>query len=165
MTEKELRSLSKLELLEMLRQQELEIGQLTVEKEESARMLDERRVSFEQAGSLADASVVLSGVMKAAQDAADVYLDNIKNLEAEKAEIAAKIEQESIDKVAFIYTEAERRRAEAENETRQIIINTQRFLDWYAAQLTAMRAGFFDAVQRMGMADAINADDFKPQNQ
>ena len=159
MTEKELRSLSKLELLRMLRQQELEIGQLTVEKQETEKKLDERRVSIEQAGSLAEASVLLSGVMRAAQDAADVYLDNIKALEAEKAEMAAKFEQESRDKLAHMYDEAERRRSDAENETKQIIINTQRFLDWYAAQLTAMRGGFLDAVQRMGMADAIYTEE------
>ena len=164
MTEKELRSLSKLELLELLRQQELEIGQLTADKEESDRMLVERRVSIEQAGSLADASLALSGVMRAAQDAADVYLDNIKTLEAEKAAMAAKVEQESIEKVAYIYTEAERRRSDAEHETRQIIINTQRFLDWYSAQLTAMRAGFHDAVTRLGMGDAIYTDGTATQN-
>ena len=158
MTEKELRSLSKLELLEMLRQQELEIEHLTVEKEETAKKLDDRRVSFEQAGSLADASVVLSGVMKAAQDAADVYLENIRTLEAEKKALAEKLERETVDKIASIYSEAEKRRADAENETVQILVNMQKFLDWHSSQLTATRAGFVDAVEKMGMTAAVYHD-------
>ena len=154
MTEKELRALSKLELLEMLRRQELEIEQLTVEKDESVKQLGERRVTIEEAGSLADASLVLSGVMKAAQDAADVYLDNIKNLEAKKEAMVDKLEQETTEKIAYIYAEAEHRRAQAEEETKKIIDKAWKFMEWHSEQLNKMRAEFKEKVNNMGPLDS-----------
>lgn len=164
MTEKDLRSLSKLELLEMLRQQELEIEQLTVEKEESEKQLDDRRLSIDNAGSIAEASVLLSGVMKAAQEAADVYLENVKTLESEKIAMAEKLEQESMDRVAVIFSEAERRRAEAENETRQILENINRILSWFSSQLSVMHNGFHEAVIKLGMQDAVKDVEPLPLN-
>lgn len=172
MTENELRAMSKLELLEMLRRQELEIEQLSAGREGETRQPEApirppemQRVAFERAGSgsLDDASTVFTGVMRAAQDAADVYLQNIKNLEAEKTAIIEKLEQEKIEKAAHIYTEAERRRHEAEEEAKRIFANTKRFLDWHTAQLATMRAGFRDAVSKMGMADIFFAEDSDAQ--
>jgi len=157
-TDKELRSLSKPELLEMMYQQVLEIEKLSAEKDEALKKLDERRVSLEEAGSLAEASLMLSGVMKAAQDAADVYLENIRNIEADKAALAERLENEAKEKSVAIYVAAEQRRAEAENATKQIVVNTQRFLDWYSTQLDAMRNGFREMAISIGMWDMLNAE-------
>ena len=158
MTEKQLRSLSKPELLEMMHQQGLEIERLSGENEEMSKKLDERRLSVEQAGSLAEASMMLSGVMKAAQDAADVYLDNIRNIESEKAATAQELEREAMERTVAIYAEAERRRAGAEDAAKQIVANAERFLNWYAEQLAAMREGFREMVDNLGLMGTTGAD-------
>ena len=107
-----------------------------------------------------NASVVFGSIMRAAQDAADVYLENIKNLEAEKTAIAEKLEQEQerVEKIEQAYGEAERKRAAAEEEAKRVLINTKRFLDWHSTQIAAMQAGFNEAVQKMGMSEAVFGD-------
>jgi len=52
-------------------------------------------LSLENAGSLAEASLSVAGVMRAAQEAADMYLQNIKQIEAEKIAAAEKIVEEA----------------------------------------------------------------------
>lgn len=82
MTEKELRSLGKIQLLELLHEQEKEITKLTRERDRYKKKLEERQALFSEIGSLAEASLAVTGVFKAAQSSADMYLDNIRNLEA-----------------------------------------------------------------------------------
>ena len=144
MTDKQLRSLDKMQLLDILRQQEIEIEGLvaekeaslairkklasekaamakiweetTREKEEMAKNFEERMKTLEKAGSIAEASLMLSGVMKSAQEAADLYLENIKMLEAEKSALSEKIEYDARAKAEAIISEAERKCAAIERE-------------------------------------------------
>lgn len=94
MADKELKKLSRAEILELLltqtrRVEELE-AKLQKQEEEFQKekaILEERVASREiaiaEAGSIADASLILNGVFEAVQKAADQYLDNIKRMEAE----------------------------------------------------------------------------------
>ncbi len=80
MTEKELKRASRGELLEMLITQ-MEENKLLKEKVDLLQaQLDERTVNLGHAGSIAEASLVLSGVFEAAQTAAQHYLDNVKRM-------------------------------------------------------------------------------------
>lgn len=117
--------MDKMQLLNILRQLELEIENknklvetLAAEKNELAKRLEDRRLSLEKAGSLAEASLLVSGVIQSAQEAADVYLDNIKRLEAEKISAASTIEAETQLKVDAMIQEAEKKRDEIESEAR-----------------------------------------------
>lgn len=136
MNSKQLRSLSKLDLLEIMHRQELEIERLTAEKEEAVSMLDERQLSVRQAGSLAEASLMVSGILRSAQDAADIYLENIRSLEAEKSAAAEKLEKEAMAKAAAIIEKSEHYRIEAETRARQIVTEIQRYLDEFFSQTT-----------------------------
>jgi len=91
MTDKQLRSLSKTQLYSLLHKQELEIERLGAENIK----LTEKSVSLEQAGSLAEASMIVSGIMEAAQSAADIYLDSIQTVETERLESIEKLEEEA----------------------------------------------------------------------
>ena len=73
-----LRKLNKLQLLELLAQQERELQALRKELEEKNAALEERRIRIEQAGSIAEASLKLNEVFEAAQRAADQYLESLK---------------------------------------------------------------------------------------
>lgn len=78
MTEKELKHLSRADLLELLLEQSQENDRLRQELTEAQTKLEERTIRLESTGSLADAALALSGVFEAAQEACDLYLDNIR---------------------------------------------------------------------------------------
>ena len=85
MKEKDLRMLKRVELLDMLIEQGRlvdaqaeEIKKLKEECEELNRKLEDRKVSLEKTGSLAEASLKIAKVFLAAEDAAKIYLENLK---------------------------------------------------------------------------------------
>ena len=83
MTDKELRRLSRAELLEMLLAQTEENERLRARLAEVERTLDDRRIEATRAGSLAEASLRLNGVFQAADQAANRYLENVRRLARE----------------------------------------------------------------------------------
>ncbi len=85
MTEKELHRLKRGELLELLveqgelvQKQQKELDSLREQVKSLNARLEERQIAISQSGSLAEASLKLSGIFEAAQKAADLYLDNVR---------------------------------------------------------------------------------------
>ena len=76
MTEKELRRLSRAELLEMLLAQTEENRQLKKELQEAEEALEDRRIAIEESGTMAEAALRLNGVCEAADRAVQQYLEN-----------------------------------------------------------------------------------------
>ncbi len=70
----ELRRLKKLELLEIILEQEKEIERLTRLTEELQQKLEDRQIKIAESGSIAEAALKLSGIFEAAQRAADMYI-------------------------------------------------------------------------------------------
>lgn len=102
MTDKELRKLSRAELLEMLIAQSKEVALLKKQLQEANEKLEDKRIMIENSGSIAEAALHLNGVFEAAQNAAEQYLENIK-------------------RQSYICTETERKNSEqAEN----LLLNT-----------------------------------------
>jgi len=132
MTDKQLRSISKTELLKLLHRQELEIERLNAENAK----LSERAHSLENAGSLAEASLLVSGLMEAAQSAADIYLDSIQKVEAEKLGAIVKLEQEA---KARALRENERMNAEAKARIERVVIDILRAFDNQVSKLAEMK--------------------------
>ncbi|MGN0405782.1 MAG: hypothetical protein ACI4F1_11210, partial [Bariatricus sp.] len=91
MTEKELRKLNRAELLEMLIAQSKEVEELRAQVSELRKKLDDREICLDQAGSIAEASVLLNGVFEAAQAAAQQYLENIQMLSGRQEQICAEM--------------------------------------------------------------------------
>ncbi len=83
MTDKELRKLTRSELLEMLIIQTERNEMLNAELDEARRQLKNRKIICEKAGTLSEASLQLSGVFKAAEEAAGIYLENLERMSAE----------------------------------------------------------------------------------
>ena len=81
MTEKELKKLSRQELLEVLLVQSKKIDRLRAQLDEARQQLSEKELAIAEAGSIAEASLSLSGVFEDAQKAADQYLSNIHRME------------------------------------------------------------------------------------
>lgn len=132
MTDKELKRLSRGELLEMLLFQTQEVDRLKQELENAEERLQQRKIDQENAGSIAQAALQLNGVFDAAQAAADQYLENIKALEAKSIERCRLMEERTKDKCRAYVRKAESdaagyweellqklREADAENEWRE----------------------------------------------
>ena len=83
MTDKELRKLSRAELLEMLIQQTERNEELEAELKKAKTELRNRAITIENAGSLAEAALQINGVFEAADRAAKQYLRNVQRM-AEK---------------------------------------------------------------------------------
>lgn len=83
MTERELRKLSRLDLLELLLRQMEENERLRTELKQAQEQLESRELMIENAGSIAQASLQISRVFEAAQMAADVYLENVRQMARE----------------------------------------------------------------------------------
>jgi hypothetical protein len=78
MTDRELHRLSRKELLDLLIQQSKETKNLQERLDAAEEQLASRRIEVENAGSIAEASLRLNGVFQAAQEAADQYLENVR---------------------------------------------------------------------------------------
>lgn len=80
MVEKELKKLSRRELLEILIMQSKRVEKLEAQLAEANRKLEDRRIRLEKVGSIAEAALVLNNVFEAAQRAAEQYLENVEKV-------------------------------------------------------------------------------------
>ena len=99
MTEKELKKLNRYQLLELLIIQTERADKLQTALEEAEQRLNDREINISALGSIAEASLQLTGVFEAAQEAADVYIKEAKKR-------AEKIEEEAHQKGAAIIVQA-----------------------------------------------------------
>ena len=113
LTEKELRKLNRYQLLEMLIIQTERANELEKKLEEAQAKLDSREVQMTVMGSIAEASLQLSGVFEAAQNAADTFLEKAKEraatLEADAQHRAEAILEEARQQARQILRDAESR--------------------------------------------------------
>lgn len=105
MTDKELKKLGRAELLEMLLTQTREVETLKKQVEELTARVDSRKIAIANAGSIAEASLMLNGVFEAAQNAAQQYLENLAMLDETREDI----ERESRERAEAILAEAKAR--------------------------------------------------------
>lgn len=89
MKEKAIRKMSREELLELLIQYsdekealEMRVAELENKLAAARKKLEDRTIAISKAGSIAEASLQLSGVFEAAQRAADQYLENIRRMDS-----------------------------------------------------------------------------------
>lgn len=112
MTDRELRKLSRSDLLDLLLRQTREIEQLREELQEAEEQLASRRLAVDEAGSIAEASLQLNGVFEAAQSACAQYIENVRARSEEQERICIRMEQETREKCDRMLANA-RREADA----------------------------------------------------
>ena len=94
MADKTLRKLKRAELLEMLIDQSKEVEDLKKQVAELTGKLEDRQILLDRAGTIAEASFQMNGVLEAAQTAAQQYLDNLDGLIRRQEEKCAQAEEE-----------------------------------------------------------------------
>lgn len=109
MTEKELRRLSRADLLEMLIDQSVELEQTQKKLAAAEEALASRVIEINSAGSIAEAALRLNGVFEAAQAACDQYVQNINLLNERSEMVCRRMEQESREKADRLLEETRRK--------------------------------------------------------
>ncbi len=112
---KELGKMKRVELLELLLDVTQENEKLRAKNRKLAKRLASRQVVAKKAGSIAEASMRLSGVFKAAQNAADGYLNSLKQMEEDSSGMIREAELEA----ARIIEEAKQESAEIRRKARK----------------------------------------------
>ena len=78
--QKNIKKISRKELLEILVIQSKKIDELQIELDKTKKLLESKEILISEAGSIAEASLKLNKVFEIAQQAADQYLENIKKI-------------------------------------------------------------------------------------
>ncbi len=78
MTDKELKKLSRADLLELLLEESRENERLREKLRIASEKLKDRSIQIREAGSIAEAALRLNGVFEAAEAAAQQYVENVR---------------------------------------------------------------------------------------
>lgn len=119
MTEKEIRKLKRAELLEIMVEQGKQIDNLRTENEELKKKLSDRMICIDKAGTIAEASLQLSGIFEAAQAASAQYMENIQYLSERQESICSKMEQETREKCFKMEQEAQEKSSQMERSAEE----------------------------------------------
>lgn len=157
MTEKEMRKLSRGDLLEMLIAQSQELQTCKEKLATAETALLNRQIQIDNAGSIAEASLALSGVFNAAELACQQYMENIRLLSERQESVCAQMEAESRSRAQQIILDAEQKRDAIFQETQQECCemrqraqaDSQRYWD----EVTAKLETFYDA--HVGLRELI----------
>jgi hypothetical protein len=152
MTDKQLRSLSKTQLFSLLHKQELEIERLNSENTK----LSEQAVSLEQAGSLAEASILVSGIMESAQRTADIYLESIQKVESAKLESISRLEEEAKQRALRTI---ELKNAESKARIEQLVNDMLQFFDNQVSSFAVMKEDLTELIIRNDLEYIIPGND------
>ena len=114
MTEKELKRLTRADLLEMLIAQSEELRQVKERLKTAEAALANRVIEIDNAGSIAEASLRLNGVFEAAQAACEQYTENIRLLSERSKLVCRRMEEESREQAERLLEQTRRRCEEME---------------------------------------------------
>ena len=78
MTDKEFKRLSRPQLIDVIYQLQIKQEELVADNEKLTKELEDKRIRVSEAGNIAEASLEIHNVMKAAQSAAEHYLEEVK---------------------------------------------------------------------------------------
>ncbi len=150
MTERELKKLSRADLLQLLLDERRENEHLQQKLKEADEKLNERTIALEEAGSIAQAVMQLNGVFKAAEAAASQYVENVQRLSSEKE---AKCWQMEIDAKARAQSIID----EAQDYSRKVHSET----DKYQTLLTEKLKAMLREHESPGIVSALHGEEHK----
>lgn len=157
MTDKDVQKLRRAELLEMLIEQSKEVEKLRTELDEANRKLEDRRIAIENAGSIAEASCMMSGIFEAAQAAAQQYLENIQYLNDNQERICeeklAKTKAECEELEMKTQKKCEALEKAADEKCREMLREAKEGAEAQWAEISGKLENFYEA--HKGLRDII----------
>lgn len=131
MTNKELKRMSRAELLEILLTQTREVERLQESLAQAEQKLADQRICIEEAGSIAQAALQLNGVFEAAQAAADQFLRNASEMEERTRAKCQSMEEETQAKCREMIHQAEQEASRYWEDVREQIKDPFRDHMWW----------------------------------
>lgn len=117
----DLRKLNRKELLEILLEQTTRIEDLEAELEKVSAKVDSKKISINETGSIAEASLKLTDIFKAADEAVEIYKQNaIEQLKKEEKEQKKELKETKAKVLALVEEKCRRREAEAEKKVKKL---------------------------------------------
>ena len=144
MTDKELKKLNRKDLLELLIEQGSEVERLKERLAAAEEKVQSRDLQLEETGSIAEASLALSGIFTAAQEAADTYLENIRKTDAECENKRQVAEAHAASLVAAAEAKAAAREADAEEKASNCIAKAKAEAEQYWVDVTQRLEHFYE---------------------
>lgn len=157
-TDKELKQLSRTELLELLIKQTEENERLKARLEECEEQLKDRNIRFDTAGSLAEAALSLNNVFQAADSAAKQYLDNIEKLHEQEEQTSRELRestQREADEILRAANEAaQKTRAKADAYWKTVVNKATAILNDHDALRAAIQSAISESPEASQDAEA-----------
>ena len=153
MTDKEVRRLRKKTLIEMLLNLTQENETLVEEIGGLRKQLKDKEIHLENAGTIAEAAFEMNGVLRAAQNAAQQYLDNLKAL-SERKERSFQAECEALE--AATRARCEQMEKETEERCRLRVQETEREIEARWDELAGRLEEFYQS--HRGLKDLLTAE-------
>lgn len=126
MTDKELKRLSRAELIDIIYELQKQKDAADVRVAQLQEKLNQRELCIAQAGSIAEAAIGLNGVFEAAQAAADQYLHSIQTATSSIQRKVDAAEAQRKEIISSAEEEANRIVREGENKARAIVEEAER---------------------------------------
>ena len=130
MISKELKRLSRRELVDIIYQLKKNEEQMQEKIETLEAELEERRIHLSEVGSIAEATTSITGIFSVAQSTADLYLHEISSMKEDAQREYEKLIEEAEKKVE----EAENIVEEAEKKAEAIMIDVKKRYDTLASR-------------------------------
>ena len=106
MTDKEFKRLNRAQLIDIIYQFQLKQEKLTAENDRLSKALADKRLRISQAGNIAEAALEIHNVMQAAQDAAALYLEEIRVMRDETEKKCQRILEQAQQEADAILAQA-----------------------------------------------------------
>ena len=158
MSEKELQHLTRTELLEILLEREKENIALQEQVKLLRHKLDDRMITIDKAGSIAQASLVLNGMFEAAEASCAQYIENIRARSARQDQINQLRNDESRAQAAALLQQTKLRCRQMEQETaarcQQMESDADRRVEQKWAEISTRLTDLYASYQ--GLMDLVN---------
>ena len=105
MEEKSLKKMKKKELINKILEQNRIIENQNISLEEANKQLQDRMLKMQKAGTLAEAAMLLNGVLEATEKAAAQYLENIEKLSGEQESVMRQQREEHERQMQLLYND------------------------------------------------------------
>ena len=110
MTDKEFKRLNRAQLIEIIYQLQLQVDELSKQNQSLEDALEDKRLRINNAGNLAEAALEINNCFRSAQNAAEQYLNEIKEIKAEAEAERQKILIQAREEALAIISNAKKTR-------------------------------------------------------
>ena len=142
MTDKEFKRLGRAQLVDIIYQLQLQVDELTEQKQSLETALEDKRLRINKAGNIAEASLEINDCLRSAQNAAEQYLNEIRILRDETEKQCRQLLATAQADAGTIRAEAQAAAdailAKAKAEAKAIVADTKKAQGEYSAAVEAI---------------------------